>query len=125
MKFPTVTVVLVSAALLVVLWEQTQEKPGPVEASRFSDLRANPAERSVAMDWVVQQIPQLCEDRLDEGYNGQAASECVEEAQARTSACRREIYDRFPSIIASDTVFRDLTLTAMECLVPHPSLVRP
>lgn len=77
------------------------------------------------MDWVVQQIPQLCKDVQGGEHGGQAVSDCVEKGEARTSACRREIYDRFPSIIASDTVFRDLTLTTMECLVPHPSLVRP
>ena len=54
MKFPKVTVVLVSAALLFVLWEQTRERPPSVDASRFTNLTVNPVERSVAMDWVVK-----------------------------------------------------------------------
>lgn len=123
MKIPKVTIVLVSAALLFVLWEQTREKPEPVAASRFTNLAANPVERSVAMDWVVTQIPALCEDATGQNRGSAAHSECASEAESRTSACRRAVYDRFPSVIASEAVFRDLSITAMNCLVPRSGVV--
>ncbi|MDF0748669.1 hypothetical protein NLU14_00340 [Marinobacter sp. 71-i] len=123
MKFPKVTVLLVSAALLFVLWEQTRDKPTPVEATRFADLASRPVERSVAMDWVVTQIPTLCEDSTGQRRGADVHSECVIESETRTSACRRAIYDRFPSVIASEDVFRDLSITAMNCLVPRSGVV--
>lgn len=123
MKFPKVTVILVSAALLFVLWEQTRDQPEPVDASRFSNLAANPVERSVAMDWVVTRIPELCEDATGQGRGAEDYSECVNESEARTSSCRRSVYDRFPSVIASEAVFRDLSITAMNCLVPRSGVV--
>jgi len=123
MKFPKVTVILVSAALLFVLWEQNRDKPAPVEASRFTELASSPVERSVAVDWVVTQIPSLCENSTGQRRGADAHSECVTESEARTSACRRAIYDRFPSVIASEDVFRDLSITAMNCLVPRSGVV--
>lgn len=123
MKFPKVTVVLVSAALLFVLWEQTQEQPEPVDARRFTNLAVNPVERSVAVDWVVTQIPALCEDATGKSPGADAYSDCVSQSEARTSSCRRAIYDRFPSVIASEAVFRDLSITAMNCLVPRSGVV--
>ncbi|EDM48813.1 hypothetical protein [Marinobacter algicola] len=123
MKFPKVTVVLVSAALLFVLWEQTREHPQPVDARRFTNLAANPVELSVAMDWVVRQLPALCEDATGKGADSGAHSACVSEGETRTSVCRRAVYDRFPSVIASEQVFRDVSLTAMNCLVPQSGLI--
>ena len=124
MKFPKVTVVLVSAALLFVLWEQTREQSEPVDASRLTNLRANPVELGSAVDWVFTQIPEFCRDgaSASEGADNQEA--CVSAAEARTSSCRRVLYDRFPGMIASDAVFRDVTLTAVECLIPRSGLVQ-
>ncbi|PHQ27079.1 hypothetical protein CLH62_05715 [Marinobacter guineae] len=123
MKFPLVTVVLVSAALLFLLWEQSREQPEPVNASRFTNLAANPVERSVAVDWVIAQIPKLCEDATGEIEGAEVHAACVSESEARTSSCRRMIYDRLPSVIASEAAFRDLFLTAANCLVPRSGLV--
>lgn len=123
MKFPKVTVVLVSAALLFVVWEQTRERPEPVDASRFTNLKANPVERSVTVDWLVARIPALCEDATGQSPGTQAHTKCVAESESRTSACRRALYDRFPSVIASERVFRDLSITAMNCLVPRSGVV--
>jgi hypothetical protein len=123
MKFPKVTVVLVSAALLFVLWEQTRERPQPVSASRFTNLAANPVEAGLAMDWVVRQLPALCEDATGQGSGSDVHAVCVSEGESRTSACRRAIYDRFPSVVASEEVFRDMSITAMSCLVPQSGLV--
>ncbi|WP_273208156.1 hypothetical protein [Marinobacter subterrani] len=123
MKFPTVTVVLVSAALLFVLWEQTREQPEPVDASRLTNLRANPVELSAAVDWIFGQIPEFCSGATGAGVEVKARADCVEKAEARTSSCRRMLYDRFPSVIASEALFRDVSLTAMECLVPRSGLV--
>lgn len=123
MKFPKVTVVLVSAALLFVLWEQTRERPEPVDASRFANLAANPVDRNVAMDWVVTQIPALCADSTGQRRGADANAECISASEARTSACRRAVYDRFPSVIASEGVFRDLSITVMNCLVPRSGLI--
>ena len=123
MKTPKVTIVLVSAALLFVLWEQTRDQPEPAAASRFTNLAANPVERSVAMDWVVAQIPALCEDVTGQNRGSEAYSECAKDAESRTSSCRRAIYDRFPGVIASEAVFRDMSITAMNCLVPRSGVV--
>ena len=124
MKFPTVTVVLVSAALLFVLWEQTRDQPDPIDASRLTNLRANPVELSAAVDWIFTQIPDFCSDATGEGSETRAHADCVKKAEARTSTCRRMLYDRFPSVVASEAVFRDVSLTAMECLVPRSVLVK-
>lgn len=123
MKFPKVTVVLVSAALLFVLWDQTREQPAPIDASRLSNLRANPVELSAAVDWIFGQIPDFCSDATSEGSETKAYADCVKKAEARTSTCRRTLYDRFPSVVASEAVFRDVSLTAMECLVPRSGLI--
>ena len=123
MKFPKVTVVLVSAALLFVLWDQTREQPAPIDASRLSNLRANPVELSAAVDWIFGQIPDFCSDVTGEGSGAMAQSDCVEKAEARTSTCRRMLYDRFPSVVDSEAVFRDVSLTAMACLVPRSGIV--
>lgn len=124
MKLPKATAVMVSAALLFVLWNQTREQPEPVDASRLSNVAANPVERSVAVDWVVTQIPELCQDATG-GRNREspAYSNCVRKSEARTSSCRRMVYDRFPSVIASEAVFRDISITMMSCLVPRSGLI--
>lgn len=116
MKFPTVTVVLVAAALMFVLWNQTAEQPEPINPDRFANLAANPVERSLVVDWVAAQVPELCQEAVGEGAD---ISECLDTSKQRSPGCRRELYDRFPAIIASQAVFRDLTLTAMNCLVPR------
>lgn len=123
MKFPKVTVALVSAALLFVLWEQTREQPAPIDASRLTNLRANPVELSAAVDWIFTRIPDFCSDATGEGSETKAYADCVKKAEARTSTCRRMLYDRFPTVVASEAVFRDVSLTAMECLVPRSGLV--
>jgi len=124
MKFPTVTVVMVSAGLLFVLWEQTREQPAPIDAGRLTNLRANPVELSAAVDWIFAQIPDFCSDATGEGKEAKVHIDCVEKAEAQTSTCRRTLYDRFPSVIASEAVFRDVSLTAMACVVPRSGLVK-
>lgn len=118
MRIPIVTVTLVSAALLFAVWDQFREKPQAVEASRFANLTENPAERSVAVDWVVTQIPSLCEEATGQPEGSDAQASCVKQSKARTSTCRRGIYDQFPSTVSSEPVFRDLSITMMNCLVP-------
>lgn len=124
MKFPKVTVVLVSAALLFVLWDQTREQPDPIDANRLTNLRANPIELSAAVDWIFTQIPDFCSDATGEGSGTKVHADCVEKAEARTSTCRRMLYDRFPSVVASEATFRDVSLTAIACLVPRSGLVK-
>ena len=124
MKFPKVTVVLVSTALLFVLWDQTREQPDPIDANRLTNLRANPVELSAAVDWIFTQIPDFCSDAAGEGSGTKVHADCVEKAEARTSTCRRMLYDRFPSVVASEATFRDVSLTAMACLVPRSGLVK-
>ncbi|WP_417517248.1 hypothetical protein [Marinobacter sp.] len=121
MKFPTVTVVLVSAALLFVFWDQTREQPQAVDTSRFTDLKANPVKLSTAVDWVITQLPSLCEQATGQAEGAEAYASCVKNAEARTSTCRRGVYDRFPSVVASDSVFRDVSITLINCLVPPTS----
>ncbi len=125
MKFPIATITLVSAALIFVVWDQTRDKPDPGDVSRFDNLASDPVERSEVVDWVVTQIPALCEEASDGEKGSEAYSECVERGESRTSVCRREIYDAFPAIVASDTVFRDVSITMMSCLVPQSGLIDP
>lgn len=124
MKFPVVTVTLVAAALAVVLWEQTREQPEPVDAARFANLSGDPVDRSTAVNWVISQIPVMCRQATGQVPGTDAHSTCVKASDTRSSACRREVHDQFPSIIASDAVFRDMSLTLMNCLVPTSGLVR-
>ncbi|MBC7184261.1 MAG: hypothetical protein H5U30_11910, partial [Marinobacter sp.] len=85
--------------------------------------RANPVELSAAVGWIITQIPEFCSGATGKGGEENAHADCVERAESRTSSCRRMLYDRFPSVIASEAVFRDVSLTAMECLVPRSGLV--
>lgn len=118
-KFPVVAVALVLAALLYVFWDQTREQPQPVDASRFTNLQNNPVKLSTTVDWVITQVPSFCEQAADQSEQNQAS--CVKYAEARTSICRRGVYDRFPSVVASETVFRDVSITLINCLVQAPS----
>lgn len=118
MKFPTVTVTLVSAALIYVVWDQTRSQPEPAGPAQFANVAASPVERGEVVDWVVEQIPAFCQEATGQGDDSEAVAQCVERSEKRSSACRRAMYDRFPDSIASDSLFRDLTLTMMECLVP-------
>lgn len=116
-KFPIVTVTLVLAALLFVLWDQTREQPQTVDASRFTNLKEHPVKLSTTVDWIITQVPALC----GQGNSKKAESDkarCIKQAEARTSTCRRGVYDRFPSIVASDAVFRDVSITLINCLAP-------
>lgn len=117
MKFPKVTVILVSAALVYVAWDLTRETPDPGDPARFANPAANPVDRSDVADWVMSQVPVLCEDATGVSEGGPAHSTCVEQSEARHSMCRRSIYSTFPEVIRSEAVFRDVTLTMMECLV--------
>ncbi|WP_203299891.1 hypothetical protein [Marinobacter sediminum] len=119
MKFPVVTVTLVTAALIYVVWDQTQEKPGPVDPSRFTNLAANPVERGTVVDWAVDQVPKLCEDAIDAATGSDAHTDCLNRSEKREPVCRRAMADRFPGMITSEPVFRDLAISAMNCLVPQ------
>ncbi|WP_100638414.1 hypothetical protein [Marinobacter salexigens] len=121
MKFPTVTVILVIAALAFVLWDQTREQPQAVDASRFTNLGSNPAKLSDTVDWLVTQVPSLCEQATGQAKGTEASASCVKQARTRTSACRRGIYDRFPGVVSSDAVFRDVSITLINCLVQDAS----
>ncbi|MDX1599375.1 MAG: hypothetical protein R3295_11995 [Marinobacter sp.] len=125
MQFPKATVILVSAALIFVAWEHFRDRPDSPDSARFTNLASNPAERSEVVDWVVTQIPELCQEASDGEQGSDAYSECVKRGESRTSACRRQIYDGFPAIIASDRVFRDVSITMMNCLVPQSGLINP
>lgn len=119
MKFPVVTVTLVAVALIYVVWDQSQEKPGRVDASRFTNLAANPVERGMVVDWAVEQVPQLCKDAIEATTGSDGLTDCVNNSEKREPACRRAMADRFPGMVTSEPVFRDLAITAMNCLVPE------
>ncbi|MBK1885126.1 MULTISPECIES: hypothetical protein [Marinobacter] len=121
MKFPIVTVTLVSAALLFVLWDQTREQPQAVDASRFTNLQANPVKLSTTVDWLITQLPSLCEQATGKAEGTDANASCVKQAKTRTSTCRRSIYDGFPSVVASEAAFRDVSITLINCLVQDAS----
>lgn len=123
MKFPLVTVTLVSAALIFVVWDKTRDQPEPVDHDRFVNLSTDPVARGVVVDWLVGQVPGLCENATGAGIGTAAHADCVDKSEALEPACRRAMSDRFPGIVASDRVFRDLSITLMNCLVPQSGLI--
>lgn len=123
MRFPVVTIVLVAGALLYVLWDQMQGEPAPEDPARYTKLAANPAMRSDVVDWAVTQIPEVCAQAT--GGSGDRFDACVKRAESRTSTCRRAIYDNFPDNVTSEAVFRDVSITMMNCLVPESGRVQP
>jgi|SRR5690554_5581086 len=123
MKIPVVTITLVAAALVYVVWDRTSG-PEPTGSARFSDLAANPASRAEVLDSVIAGIADVCEDATGtkEGAEFEA---CVEQADVRSSSCRRAMADQFPDNVTSEAVFRDLSITMMNCLVPVSGRVQP
>lgn len=124
MKMPVVTITLVSAALLYVLWDQTREVPATTGADRFSNLAANPVSRGDVLDFVVGRIPDLCRE-VTGPNSGMEFDDCVKLADSRSSSCRRAMADRFPDNVMSEAVFRDLSITMINCLVPQSGVVQP
>ena len=108
-----------SAALLYVLWDQSQETPAPLDPSRFANLAEDPVERGRIVDWAVSQVPQLCEEVTGSAVGTAAHGECEKTSSKREPSCRRAAADQFPSLVASEAVFRDLAITTMNCLVPR------
>lgn len=124
MKMPVVTITLVSAALLYVLWDQTREAPATTGADRFSNLAANPVSRGDVLDFVVGRIPDFCREATGRD-SGSEFNDCVQMADSRSSLCRRAMADRFPDNVMSQAVFRDLSITMINCLVPQSGVVQP
>lgn len=117
MKFPAATVILVLAALLFVLWDQTRETPAPLDASRVANLASQPVERGIVLDWVIEQVPRLCEEATGERAGGSAHKACLDASKSRQPTCRRAMANQFPGMIGSEQIFRDLSVTMMDCLV--------
>lgn len=124
MKMPVVTITLVSAALLYVLWDQTREAPAPAGVERFSNLAVSPASRGEVLDFVVSRIPDFCREATGRD-SGVEFNDCVQMAGSRSSACRRAMADQFPDNVMSEAVFRDLSITMINCLVPQSGVVQP
>ena len=125
MKFPIVTVTLVVAALGYVFWNQIQPDPAQVGAADFANLEAKPVDRSAVADLAISRINDLCEEATANANSSEAEDECVALAESRTSSCRRAVYDRFPEKVRSDAVFRDVSITTMNCLVRQSGVVQP
>ncbi|MFO8140746.1 MAG: hypothetical protein R6T87_02425 [Marinobacter sp.] len=125
MKFPIVTVAMVSVALVYVFWGQTREQPDPADPARFTNLQANPAKTSELVDWAITQIPEICAQAVADTGGDDAVAGCVRRAQPRTSTCRRAVYDSFPDYVNSEVLLRDVSISMMNCLVPQPGVVRP
>lgn len=117
MKFPTATIILVSAALLFVLWSQTREQPEPLDASRVANLGSQPVERGIVLDWVIEQVPRLCEEATGASPGSGDHEACLKASKSRQPTCRRAMADQFPDMIGSEQIFRDLSVTMMDCLV--------
>lgn len=124
MKMPVVTVTLVSAALLYVLWDQTRGTPATTGADRFSNLAANPVSRGDVLDFVVSRVPVLCSEATGRD-SGETFNDCVQLANSRSSSCRRTMVGQFPDNVMSEAVFRDLSITMINCLVPQSGVVQP
>lgn len=123
MKFPTATVILVSAALLFVLWNQTREQPAPLDAGRIANLAEDPVERGVVLDWVIKQVPRLCKEATGVSQGDREYDDCLKSSKSRQPTCRRSMADRFPGMIGSEQIFRDLSVTMMDCLVQQSRLL--
>lgn len=125
MKFPIVTVAMVSVALVYVFWGQSREQSDPKDPARFANLQANPVKSSEVVDWAITQIPEVCAQAVGKDEGSDALAECMDRAQPRTSTCRRAVYDHFPDIVNSEALFRDVSISMMNCLVPQSGIVRP
>lgn len=123
MKFPTATIILVSAALLFVLWDLTREQPAPLDASRVANLEAQPAARGMVLDWVIGQVPRLCEEATGERAGSSDHEACLKASKSRQPTCRRAMADQFPGMIYSEQIFRNLSVTMMDCLVQQSRLL--
>ncbi|MGC8120245.1 hypothetical protein [Marinobacter sp. VGCF2001] len=124
MKMPVVTITLVCAALAYVLWDQARESSAPAGAGRFSNLAAHPASRSEVLDFMVGRIPGQCTEAVGQA-SGPAFNDCAELADSRSSSCRRSMADRLPDNVASEAVFRDLSISMINCLIPKAGVVKP
>jgi hypothetical protein len=123
MKFPTATIILVSAALIFVLWDQTREQPAPLDASRVANLEAQPVARGLVLDWVTGQVPRLCEEATGERAGGKDHKACLKASRSRQPTCRRAMADQFPGMINAEQIFRNLSVTMMDCLVQQSRLL--
>lgn len=125
MKFPTATVILVSAAVLFVLWSQTREPEAPFDATSFNKLSSQPVDRSRVLDWVEKQLPRLCKEATgaEPGEGADDYADCLDAGKAREPVCRRAMADQFPDMIGSEQIFRDLSVTMMDCLVQRSRLL--
>jgi hypothetical protein len=123
MKFPKVTVILVSAALAFVIWDQTREPPAPLDASRFAKLSSQPVDRGTVADWVTGQLPRLCQEATGSSPGTTEHDDCLQSSESRESICRRAMSDQFPGMISSEQAFRNLSVTMMDCLVQHSRLL--
>ena len=123
MKFPTATVILVSAALLFVLWSQMREQPAPLDVDRIANIAAKPVERGRVVDWAVAQVPRLCEEATGGAAGNDEYEDCLKASKSRSSICRRAMADQFPDMIGSEQGFRNLSVTMMDCLVLQSRLL--
>jgi len=123
MKFPTATVILVSAAILFVLWNQTREPTPPIDASNFNNPASDPVDRSRVLDWAVEEVPRLCKEATGVGEGAREYADCLNAVKTREPVCRRAMADRFPDTIGSEQMFRDVSVTMMDCLVQHSRLL--
>lgn len=123
MKFPAATVILVSSALVFVLWNQTREQPAPLDADRIANLSADPVERGRILNWVAEQVPRLCEEATGAAAGSPEHDDCLDASEARQPTCRRSMADHFPGMIGSEQIFRNLSVTMMDCLVQQSRLL--
>jgi hypothetical protein len=123
MKFPTATVILVSAAVLFVLWNQTREPAPPLDTTSFNNPASSPVDRSRVLDWVMDEVPRLCKEATGSGEGANDHAACLDAVETRESVCRRAMADQFPDTIGSEQMFRDVSVTMMDCLVQQSRLL--
>ena len=120
MKFPYATVILVSAAIGYILWEQSRPAMD-LSPSRFTDLRANPATKEEVLAFFTRQAKGLCFEKTEGATNSASFDACMEQAAQRRPECKQITSRNMPELINSEEEFREYGIYLMNCLVPMES----
>lgn len=110
-------------ALRIVGPDQGNPRLRPVQSVSVTWRPALQAGGEV-LDFVVSRVPVFCSEATGRD-SGETFNDCVQLANSRSSSCRRTMVGQFPDNVMSEAVFRDLSITMINCLVPQSGVVQP